>query len=370
MEKPVVGAVGDRFVNGYENLTIVVWSSDWTETTGQAIVTRRVVEHQAGVRWIQASYGKAGIRSIFGVFGAIGRMYAALLTRKTRIVYLVCSRSTIGFLRDVPALVTSLTGARVVIHVHGSDIVDLLSNSPLAGLATALYSRCEIIVPSKHLIAPLQTLCRGKIFLCENFAPKLEVDELVTEPEASVPLVVWNSNIMASKGFFDVADAVRLARIKRPDLSLMALGRPLTDAEMTAEAAQAALEVLCRENWFTYLGTVPTEMAFRYTGKANIIVFPSRYRSECQPLSIVQAMCLGRPLLLRDTPALRATVGNYPATLLPNSDIQQMASSILETINSEPPTGIEEAAAQAEARFSPKRFDHVMANILRRASSR
>lgn len=343
---------------------LAVWSSDWTKTTGQALVTRRVIENQPRIEWIDASYGDGGIRSALRVFGAVSRLYSALIKRCVRDVYLVCSRSGFGFLRDVPALAASLTGARVVVHVHGSDIVDLLSRSPLAWLARALYNRCDIVVPSKHLIEPLQALCRGNLLLCENFVPNAVLEDGIIGRETSGPLVVWNSNIMASKGIFDVAEAVGLARDARPDLSLVAIGRPFSDAEMTAEAAQKTLDGLCREDWFTHLGAVSAEKAFSITAEADIVVFPSRYRSECQPLAIVQAMCLGRRLILNDTPALRATVGDYPAIFLSNADNEHLASVILGVIGSEPQSDLEDAAAKARTRFSPELFDETIADIL------
>jgi glycosyltransferase involved in cell wall biosynthesis len=345
--------------------SIIVWSSDWTETTGQAIVTRRVVECQLDINWIDASYGRGGLQSMLGLFRAVGRTFHSLAKRKAQTIYLVCSRSGIGFLRDIPALAASLIGARVVVHVHGSDIIDLLSCSPFSLLARKLYDGCEILVPSEHLIAPLQKQCSGKIRLCENFVPLPSVETFATIPMEPGPLVVWNSNIMASKGFFDVAEAVRLARTELPNLRFVALGRPLRDIEMNVKTVKAALAALCEEEWFTYLGVVSPETAFIWTAKADVVVFPSRYRSECQPLAVVQAMCLARPLVLSDTPALRATAGNYPGIFLPNPSLVDLSRSIIDTIRGGPDPDLVNAADAAQRRFAPERFDRSMSSILK-----
>ena len=343
---------------------VIIWSSDWSESTGQAIVTRRVLEHQTGVDWIHASYGQSGLRSVIGIFRAITRTYATLVTGRAQTIYLVCSRSTAGFLRDIPALAASLAGVRVVIHIHGSNIIKLLCCSPLAFIARKLYSRCELVVPSKHLIAPLQAQCRSKIHLCENFEPRASVADGTVGPRDAGPLIVWNSNIMASKGFFDVAEAVRLARVEQPDLRLVALGHPLQDTEMTAKAAQAALSALYREDWFVHVGSIPVEATFHWTARTDVLVFPSRHQSECQPLAVIQAMCLGRPLVLNDTAALRATTVDYPATLLTNPSIADLARTMLKAIRGGTPPDLAAKAIQSQARFSVERFDRAMATII------
>ena len=344
---------------------VIIWSSDWSESTGQAIVTRRVLEHQTGIDWIHACYGQSGLRSVIGIFKAVTRTYRTLFTGSARTIYLVCSRSTLGFLRDIPALAASLMGVRVVVHVHGSNIIKLLSSSPLAFIARKLYNRCELVVPSGHLIAPLQAQCRSTIHLCENFVARASMgDDDTVNLRDTGPVIVWNSNIMASKGFFDVAEAVRLARAEQPDLRLVALGHPLQDTEMTAKAARTALDALRREDWFIHVGPVPVEAAFRWTAKTDVMVFPSRHQSECQPLAVIQAMCLGRPLVLSDTAALRATTRDYPATLLTNPSIAGLAQAMLKALRRGTPSNLADKAVQSQARFSTQRFDRAITAII------
>lgn len=343
---------------------IIIWSASWFEITGQAIVTRRVFENQISINWFAASYGSGGMRSILGWPWAILRTYYALFTGKAKVIYLVCSRSGMGFLRDVPALIASYMGARIVVHVHGSDILDLLSSYRFSRIARVLYSRCEIIVPSEHLVEPLHRLCSSKIHHCENFVPLDPKCDFSIDSRLLGSLVVWNSNIMSSKGFFDVVEAVRLARLTLPQLRLVALGRPLQDTEMSEEAVRSALDQLTHEDWFTYLGPVPSELAVQWTAVADAIVLPSRYHSECQPLAVVQAMCHGRAILLSDTPALRATMGSYPGKLLKKPSTADIADSLIGMLQSDRNADLEEAAVIARKRFSVESFDLHISTIL------
>ena len=78
--------------------------------------------------------------------------YLYVLFKKNKFIYLVCSRSFFGFLRDVPVLILSKLGFRLIIHVHGSDFINLFENKFIREIAKNLYRNCEIIVPSKHML--------------------------------------------------------------------------------------------------------------------------------------------------------------------------------------------------------------------------
>ena len=346
-----------------ERRSVIVWSADWTATTGQAIVTRRVIERQIGIDWVTASYGHGGLRSILGMFGAVTRTFFYILIGRTRTVYLVCSRSGVGFLRDIPALATAFLGVRVVVHVHGTDLNEMLASTWLGAISRALYDRCEIIVPSSHLVDDLRMLTRAPVHVCENFVP-MEPDQLMNMSDQiqNGPLIVWNSNIMASKGFFDLVKAVRLARTNIPGLRLTALGVPVRDGEMTAEEARDELNKLLDESWFTYVGSVSPEDAFRWTAMSDLYVFPSR--KDCQPLALMQAMCLAKPIIANDIPSLRATLGDYPAKLLPAPIPSVLAQAIEKMVHDVPSAELKIAAADARDRFSSERFDCFMSLIL------
>ena len=348
-------------------ISVAVWSPDWRARTGQGIVTERVVEHQEGVNWYIANYGDRGLASLMSVVPAVLRLYFAIVFRGVRTAYLVTSRSNLGFIRDIPALLLPFFGVRTLVHVHGSDFPALLKRSPLA---RRLYAQCEVIVPSKHLIPLVEEIIHCRPRLCENFAPTGDVSELPEDAqESGIQRIVWNSNIMASKGVFDVAAAAALARRSLPKLKLLLLGRPMGDEELSDAAATEKLEELKGHDWVEYIGPVPSSMATAYTGLADLYLLPSRYSSECQPLALIQAMCLGKPIIVADTPALRATVGEYPAKLVAAPVPERLAQAIEEQfLGSSAASMTDEewaqAALDAKQRFSEDRFDLEMRSIL------
>lgn len=344
---------------------ILLWSARYGSENGQAIVTRRVVECQTDVRWIKVLYETGGGISIMtAAANAIRALGLSLLCRPD-VVYAVCSRSTAGFCRDLPVLLTALLGLRVVVHVHGSDLLELFQRAGVGLFARSIYRRCEILVPSAHLVSSLQTLGFEKVTLCENF--RSDANGPITTPtyEGGSIKLLWNSNIMASKGIRECLEGARVARSKGSKVQMTILGGEIADEEASASDMEEFARTLSSEHWVTLIGKVPRDKAHEMVQQHDAVMLPSRYSSECQPLAIIEAMAAGREVLIRDTPALRTTAGNYPAIVVAGD-----ATSIAEAIQALPENAaaraqaIRKGAAAARLRFAPERFDREMHAIL------
>lgn len=344
------------------------WSADLKDLTGQAIVTSRVVALLGDAETQAFVYRGERLKSIVSWAWAAMRLWASLPARRVQMLYLVCSRSTAGFLRDLPAYVTRLFGVRVLVHVHGSDIIDLCRRPGIGLVARSFLSRCELIIPSVHLLAPLRDLGMRQIHLCENFseylAPVSSPPPRPTQVEPRLS-VLWNSNVMASKGFFAVADAIKSLVDEGESIRLVVLGRPIGDEVMDLRACQRAFSRTLLQSWIEYLGPVDRPTAMRLLHEADVVCLPSHYSSECQPLAMIEAMCAGRQLVIADTSALRATAGDYPCVKVSGpvaSEIALALRFVMEQLPSD--EALQSAATQARQRFSPERFDRDMARLL------
>jgi glycosyltransferase involved in cell wall biosynthesis len=285
-------------------------------------------------------------------------------------LYLICSRSRVGFLRDLPALLASLTGLRVVVHSHGSDIVDLLHNSRLARW---LYSHCELIVPSEHLIVALSPLQFVKLHRCENFLDAVKSQFRPNEISASSSLsskvrILWNSNLMASKGILDVLEAVESLSEYRDVVSVDVIGTALTDSEMSAEEIARHVQTYVGRNINMHFhGPVSPHLAIQMLEEADVVVLPSRYPSECQPLAILNAMCAAKGVIVTPSAALRATVSGYPAVFVEANSVEALSDALRRLILAYDRHGFNQhlqPAVVARERFSPLRFDQEIDSIL------
>ena len=339
----------------------VLWSHRYDVINGQAIVTRRVAEYQPDISWIEAVYGS----SVVSVIRATVLAWKSLFGGGVRMAYVVCSRSIGGFLRDLPILIVAFLGRRVIVHTHGSDLIWLLLESRLRVLARAVYRRCEVIVPSKHMIEMLHGRCQ-KVHLCENFFSDRGYSPSSRKSANEDFHILWNSNVVATKGFCELVEAVRLVRAEGNSIKLTVLGQVLGDYETRKAEMQDFLASLKDKDWIDIRGSLPPHEAEKLVWECDLVPLPSRYNSECQPLALIQAMCAARLVLITETPALLATIGDYPAFVANDSSVASVSAALRKatTCNSFSETQLRKAATIAEMRFSTNRFDRQMKEII------
>lgn len=348
--------------------SITVFSSEFESENGQAVVTRKVVrEVLRDIGEVNECVYEAGARpsSFLSWVAASLRLQRKMLFPDSKTVYVVCSRTFPGFVRDLPGLLLAFLGKRVVVHCHGSDFAEFLTRGRLACLKRFVYRRCEVVIPCRHLALQVEDLVR-KAHVCENFydgvaQPLRPTDGL---------LVVWNSNVMASKGFFDVIETISDLNRAGCSISLLSFGKILGDEEMSAIEVRGAMQPYLNSPWFTYLGLIDHARAINALHDCDAVALPSRYRSEMQPLAIIEAMCAAKHIVVSNSPSLQVTVGDYPADFVPANDKGELARSLerLYCLKRSDPAAFSvansAAAATARVRFSSNRFAAEMAQIL------
>lgn len=357
------------------NKPIGIWSAEFHGTNGQAIVTRRVVEkiiQKIGPAQLFVYRPAFSARAVLIWLWCWMKLWGSRLLGDFACLYVVPSRSNAGFVRDMPALVLAKLGTRVVLHVHGSDLVNLLTQRRISGLARWAYKSCEVVVPSRHLLPDLKECESRALYVCENFwNPKDHPTAGDLPKNASELQLLWNSNQIASKGILDVLKAMQ--SLEQP-VQFTLIGEQLSDEEMDRETLSNDVARLITSNQVKNLGSVSRGAADELVQSADAVVLPSRYSSECQPLSVLQAMCLGKALIVSDTPPMRATLGDYPADFVPVHDIDRLAKAIdglaLEKQADEYAFRQKrmDLASVAQDRFSPDRFDHEMHGVLEGSS--
>lgn len=351
-------------ITGDQERKLAVWTPELLDNNGQNVVTRHVVKTQRAFLDSVYEYRGRSLTAIPSTLWGAVRLFLLVLFGRHAGVYLVCSRSSVGFLRDVLPLATSRFGSRVVVHVHGSDFPVLLEKPLIGRFARWLYASCEIIVPSQHLLAPLAKHSFRKLSVCENFADVPAAFGTPSKTQSKDAFVVlWNSNVMASKGISELVGGLRLLRQEGSVIELIVLGRAIGDAERSAGEMLQFLQNLNREKWIDVRGSVPPEEVPKLVAASDVIALPSTYSSECQPLAVIQGMLAGRQVLVTDTPAMRSTVGDYPAIFVGRNS-GSIAQALRPLVQNGPGPAEFDAVSYSRDRFSPDRFDSCISRAL------
>jgi glycosyltransferase involved in cell wall biosynthesis len=230
-------------------------------------------------------------------------------------------------------------------------------------------------VPSAHLIPALSGTRLAALHVCENFS-RVASGKTAHLAHKQGLLILWNSNVMASKGVFDLFEAVRSLKRRGVTINLKVIGRVLADEELTKPKAEAFLAEAIADGTIDFLGAVSSEEATSLLSASDVVALPSRYTSELQPLALIEAMCAGCAIVAADTQALRATLGGYPAEIVAVRSIEDIVNSLDRLVANKAfdpkafASNLSHSAVKAQKRFSVRRFDQTLANILEDTSDR
>lgn len=334
-----------KAMQGEEGLQEVlgVWTSCFNNITGQAIVTQRVFTllQEVGDVRLYSFLPRLSVQSLYSWVIATLFLLKDVIFGNATNFYIVVSRSHLGFFRDLPALWATRHYPERVLHAHGFDVVELLEGRWYSAVARWAYGDSRLIVPSIHILRYFdKTRCRVSAInnpvdvdaIIDSTSGNLWPSKYVLDPHLSENIlhVCWNSNVMASKGF--CLALASCERLKKEGLNLHfhIFGGPIADQSMSRRKIEAALNDAKAAPWVTYYGQVSRCELLQTVAKTDVVVLPTFHPSESQGLAVVEAMALGRQVIVSNTEVMRATTQGYPAVLVDPSDADALDRALLE----------------------------------------
>lgn len=248
-----------------------------------------------------------------------------LIRNRPRICYLPLSQSRIGFLRDslfmIPAF---LSGSVVVAHLHGANFYQVYEGG--GGVFRWYVDRVlkrvgKFIVLGEMLKPIFHRWARPEsIAVVPNGVPESSANRS-DQPKFSLPAplqIVFLSTLSRQKGLFVLLDAVPLVVREYPDVEFHIAG-PWWGVD-TEQLVRKQLEELHLASHVTFHGQLAGEKKMEFLQRGDLFVFPG-IQQEGQPLTVLEAMCAGLPVVATDRGCLRETVieGETGFIVPPNS---------------------------------------------------
>ncbi len=285
---------------------------------GQANATRRlaeVLESVYDVERVDLSFRGATPSPM-----AVARHYWAAtkaIAPRGPTVWPSVSPRPLGHWRDLACVLTRIpVDAPLVAVVHWGDFHTLFQRARTALTARALLQRVTLFVfLSENLAAS-----------CERWIPRERreaipntIDESLVptagtlaasqlERTSSGPIrVLYLSNMIRTKGYLDVLEAVGILRRQGCDVRADFAGRWLdsgAEKEFVQKAAQLNLaEVVCHHGAVSDRARV----AQLYLS-AHVCVLPTYYPTEAQPLALIEALSNGTPIITTEKGGLPSMI--------------------------------------------------------------
>ena len=329
---------------------------------GSAVMTQRLIEAIGAVgstvsvvdrRFSRsvAEVGRPGLRKLAAVPSLVLRFLSA--ARRSDLVVLLITTSPASFLID--RLLLSLTSRRVVLYVHTVGFRALAARGRFWDrLVRESFAHAErVVVLGPSLVADVAPFVpEDRITVVPNSTP-------VAPFQAHIPghRVLFLSNLLPGKGadvFVQVAHDLVAQHPDRPwRFDLAGAGDASTLAPLPAA--------------LTVHGVVHGDRKAQLLASADVLVVPSTYAMEAQPLVIVEALSYGLPVVAFDSGGIRDLVDDTVGALVPAGDVDGLEHALVELLGSV--ERIADARAGALERFelqhSPQAFTGSWRRILR-----
>lgn len=295
---------------------------------------------------------KPDLYDLWLVIKQCSQLAVLYLRDRPDLVYIAISQSTLGFLRDsiflLPAMVM---GRKIVLHLHGGNLRVWYEarGQAMRWVIRMVLSRVSRVIVLGEAFRSLFSglVAPGRIVVVPNGVEYPPAVPFV-EPGRERFRIVYLGTLTSLKGLFVLLNAIPFVREKHPDAEFVFAG-PWFDAH-DRQAAETFIEAHHLRDHVIFTGPVTTaEQKHEILASAHVFVFPG-VQQEGQPLTVLEAMSEGLPVIATDRGCLRETiVEGETGFLIPPSSSQAIADCIVRLIeDKEIRTRM---AAQAIARY-------------------
>lgn len=255
-----------------------------------------------------APNNKRGLLRILDFLFTFIGLFFKLLSTRYDLIYITTAQSKKGFLRDCVLIrICALFKKRIVAHQYGANYCQLLDSLGIIGRKNLAkmwgYVSC-IIVEGQHMKNQFSFLTdfEEKVRIIPNGLPSVGRNALtVKKYTGESPFkLFYLSNLIWSKGFYDVLEAVDLLVNKyKRNISCTFAGAFMTAIDDASpcisnkDGFDRYVKVHRLEDNVTYFPGLYGEQKDEFFSQANVFLLPTYYINEGQPVSIIEAMAYG-----------------------------------------------------------------------------
>lgn len=232
--------------------------------------------------------GKISIKKIFKTFSFSYKLLKTLYRNKFDLVYFTLSPVGGAFYRDVLFVsVLKLFKTHIVYHLHGKGILKEIENPIKRKIYKYVFKNVSVISLSKKLHFDIIDVFKGTIYDVPNGIPEKNIEPFGRD----FTEIVYLSALKKSKGILDLVEALKILDAQKEKFTAKIIGSSTND--LTIEELKKKIKSYGLERKVKVLGPIYGDDKFLELSKSGIFCFPTYYRNECFPLSILEAMMMG-----------------------------------------------------------------------------
>lgn len=269
---------------------------------------------------------------IFGTCKILFLIIYKILFKKIDVIFFTCSRSFMGSVKDVLLIeLASLRKIKLINHLHGSDFYEFLHDS-FPWYQKILFNAYSKVNTSIVLLDSMKKQFKDfpdmKLEVVPNFYDN-ELNKTLAKKDNENTNLLYLSNIIKSKGIFELIDAFIELSTKHEDIYLNIAGGFIGDEHLSKNKIEKLfLEKIKNNLKINYLGKVYGKEKVKLLQKSDIFVLASYYRSEAFPISIIEAMRCGNAIVTTNYKYLPEVINDKNGILVETKSVDSLADGI------------------------------------------
>lgn len=268
-------------------------------------------------------------------------------------VYITIAQSFRGFIRDfIMIWYSKIFRHRLICHLHGGNYGNFYASQSrwVQWIIRSTLRQADKIVilgESLRFMFDFDKRLSSKLTVVPNGLPMdLDFQEPKRLPtDRSEPIrLLYLSNLIESKGYFDVLEAVRiLVKVYGLNVKCEFCGlfrtNPIDDVRVkSVDQARAMFQEYVvnhqLEENVVYLGLVDGEAKVEALRRAHFFLLPTNYSNEGQPVSIIEAMAFGNVVIATNYRAIPdLVVDGHTGFLVPYGRPDLIADAVRSVVN-------------------------------------
>ena len=248
--------------------------------------------------------GKVNFKKIYLIIELYIKVLFALLSFRPDKIYFTSSVRGIALYRDVLLsstwkLYSLFKNISIYYHYHTKGVKDFVSSSTFKLKLTNFFVKnVHLVLLSPLLASDFEKVTTYKDILylpngVENTFTENAFETYITQKDFKTVHILYLSNMIKSKGYFEV---LKLAeQNKETSYHFHFAGGWQNDVDEKEFSNFITMHKL--EKNVTFHGFINGVQKKALFEKANIFIFPTRYKNEAFPLSVLEAFSYGLPVL-------------------------------------------------------------------------
>lgn len=240
--------------------------------------------------------GKGGLKKLFDFIKQLFGICKAVRKVKPQLCYVTPNASGGAFYKDfIVILLLKIMKQKIIIHYHNKGVATRQNKILDNFLYRQFFKNLKVILLAEVLYEDIKKYVSKKdVFFCPNGIPEINDTIICKKEKNTKPQILFLSNMIASKGVWDLVEACYLLKESGIDFKCHFVGKwnDITEKEFNIKIHQQKLD-----DYIVAHGAKYGKDKIQFFQDADIFVFPTYYPNECFPIVLLEAMQQGLPCI-------------------------------------------------------------------------